>query len=118
MVYPAVRSQHCGSRIGGVRTTKYGEYLAPPEALADVPVNEIAKFFRLNGQAMRLGETVYEKSCAKCHGADFKGLPDQHTPDLTDGSGAFPATTSSPWAGPSTRRTWSGPFAMVFAQDT
>ena len=33
---------------------------------------------------MLQGKRVYDKHCAACHGADLKGLPDQHTPDLTD----------------------------------
>jgi cytochrome c oxidase cbb3-type subunit 3 len=63
---------------------EYGEFLARPEELATVPVNDIVKSIRMNGSAMHLGKKVYEKSCASCHGADLKGLPDQHTPDLTD----------------------------------
>src|SRR3954468_7154089 len=65
-------------------TEEYGEWLAAPEELATVDVNRIARSIRLNGQAMRLGKTVYEEHCAACHGPDLKGLADQHTPDLTD----------------------------------
>lgn len=65
------------------------EWLAPPEALAAVPSNDIVKSIRLNGQAMKLGRAVYDKSCASCHGADLKGITDQHTPDLTDGEWRF-----------------------------
>jgi cytochrome c oxidase cbb3-type subunit 3 len=63
---------------------EYGEFLARPEELASVPVNDIVKSIRLNGTAMAQGKRVYEKHCAVCHGADLRGLPDQHTPDLTD----------------------------------
>src|SRR5262245_366116 len=63
---------------------EFGEFLARPAELASVPVNDIAKSLRLNGGAMSLGKKVYAKACASCHGADLKGLPDQHTPDLTD----------------------------------
>jgi len=63
---------------------EYGEFLARPEELASVAVNDIVKSIRMNGTAMVLGRKVYEKACAACHGADLKGLPDQHTPDLTD----------------------------------
>ena len=63
---------------------EYGEYLAAPEELANVQVNDIIKSVRMNEQAMRLGEAVYVASCADCHGPDLKGLPDKHTPDLTD----------------------------------
>jgi mono/diheme cytochrome c family protein len=63
---------------------EYGEFLARPGELASVPVNDIVKSIRLNGTAMTQGKQVYEKHCAVCHGADLKGLPDQHTPDLTD----------------------------------
>ena len=63
---------------------EYGEFLARPEELASVAVNDIVKSIRMNGTAMVLGRKVYEKACAACHGADLKGVPDQHTPDLTD----------------------------------
>src|SRR6188472_1220231 len=65
------------------------EWLAKPEELAHVPVNDIVKSLRLNGQALKLGRVVYDKSCASCHGADLKGLADQHTPDLTDAEWRF-----------------------------
>lgn len=68
---------------------EYGEFLAAPGELAAVPVNDIARSIRLNGQAQRLGETVYDAHCAECHGADFKGLRDRHTPDLTDADWRF-----------------------------
>src|SRR5689334_12813065 len=60
------------------------EWLAKREELANFAVNDIAKSIRLNGQAMKLGRVVYDRSCASCHGADLKGTADQHTPDLTD----------------------------------
>jgi cytochrome c oxidase cbb3-type subunit 3 len=67
----------------------YGEFTARPEELASVAINDIAKSLRLNKTAMVLGRTVYDKSCASCHGADLKGVPDQHTPDLTDADWRF-----------------------------
>src|SRR5262245_6289477 len=67
----------------------YGEFTARPEELASVATNDIVKSLRLNKTAMRLGRAVYDKSCASCHGADLKGLPDQHTPDLTDAEWRF-----------------------------
>jgi cytochrome c oxidase cbb3-type subunit 3 len=63
---------------------EYGEFLAYPEELASVPVNDIVKSIRMNGSAMRLGSRVYDKACASCHGADLKGAPGMHAPDLTD----------------------------------
>ena len=66
-----------------------GEWLASPDELANVSVNRIARSLRLNRQAMMLGKTVYNQHCATCHGADLKGLPDQHTPDLTDADWRF-----------------------------
>jgi cbb3-type cytochrome c oxidase subunit III len=63
---------------------EYGEFLARPEELASVAVNDIVKSIRMNGTAMVLGRKVYDKACAACHGADLKGIPDRHTPDLTD----------------------------------
>jgi cytochrome c oxidase cbb3-type subunit III len=67
----------------------YGEYTARPEELASVATNDILKSLRLSKTAMVLGREVYDKSCASCHGADLKGIPDQHTPDLTDAEWRF-----------------------------
>jgi cytochrome c oxidase cbb3-type subunit 3 len=63
---------------------EYGEFLARPEELANHTSNEIAKSLRLNHQAMRLGEEIYNRTCAACHGADLKGNKAAHAPDLTD----------------------------------
>src|SRR5882762_843281 len=63
---------------------EYGEFYAKPEELAAVAVNDIVKSMRLNVTAKTVGQDVYDKSCAACHGADLKGVPAQHTPDLTD----------------------------------
>lgn len=68
---------------------EYGEFVAAPAELASVPVNEIVKSIRLNGQAVRLGEAVYVRRCASCHGPNLKGIPGQHTPDLTDKTWRF-----------------------------
>ena len=68
---------------------EYGEFYARPEQLGPVPVNEIVKSMRLNATAKMEGEEVYKKNCASCHGADLKGLADQHTPDLTDANWRF-----------------------------
>jgi len=68
---------------------EYGEFLARPGELGSIPVNDIFKSLRLTAGAMSLGKKVYEKNCAMCHGADLKGIPDQHTPDLTDAEWRF-----------------------------
>jgi cbb3-type cytochrome c oxidase subunit III len=68
---------------------EFGEFLARPGELASVPVNDIMKSIRMTGGAMLLGKKVYAKSCASCHGADLKGVPGQHTPDLTDAEWRF-----------------------------
>jgi cytochrome c oxidase cbb3-type subunit 3 len=68
---------------------EYGEFLARPEELAPVTVNDIVKSTRLNSTAMRLGKDVFAKNCASCHGEDLKGIPAQHTPDLTDADWRF-----------------------------
>jgi cytochrome c oxidase cbb3-type subunit 3 len=68
---------------------EYGEFLARPGELGSFAVNDIFKSLRLTAGAMSLGKKVYEKNCAVCHGADLKGIPDQHTPDLTDGEWRF-----------------------------
>jgi cbb3-type cytochrome c oxidase subunit III len=65
------------------------EWLAKPEELAEHSVNSIVRSLRLNGIAMKLGREVYDKNCAACHGADLKGVRDQHTPDLTDSEWRF-----------------------------
>ena len=67
----------------------YGEFTARPEELVSVATNDIVKSLRLNKTAMKLGRAVYDKNCASCHGADLKGMPDQHTPDLTDAEWRF-----------------------------
>jgi cytochrome c oxidase cbb3-type subunit 3 len=63
---------------------EYGEFVARPEELIPLPVNEIAKSIRLSAISLALGKTVYEKNCASCHGADMKGSKEAHAPDLTD----------------------------------
>jgi cytochrome c oxidase cbb3-type subunit III len=68
---------------------EYGEFLARPADLASAPVNAIARSLRLNAGAMLLGKKVYGRACASCHGADLKGIPSQHTPDLTDSEWRF-----------------------------
>jgi cytochrome c oxidase cbb3-type subunit III len=68
---------------------EYGEWLARPAELAAVPVDRIPRSLRLNGQAMLLGQKVFAQHCAGCHGTDLKGLPEQHTPDLTDAEWRF-----------------------------
>jgi cbb3-type cytochrome c oxidase subunit III len=68
---------------------EYGEFLARPGELGSVSVNDIFKSLRMTAGAMSLGKKIYEQSCAACHGADLKGIPDQHTPDLTDDEWRF-----------------------------
>jgi cytochrome c oxidase cbb3-type subunit 3 len=43
----------------------------------------------MNAAAMSLGRKVYAQYCAVCHGADLKGIPGRHTPDLTDRAWRF-----------------------------
>jgi cbb3-type cytochrome c oxidase subunit III len=68
---------------------EYGEFLARPTELGPVAVNDILKSLRMTAGAMSFGRKVYAQHCAGCHGADLKGIPDQHTPDLTDGEWRF-----------------------------
>lgn len=68
---------------------EYGEFYAKPEELVSVAVNDIVKSMRLNVTAKTVGQDVYDKSCASCHGADLKGVAAQHTPDLTDAEWRF-----------------------------
>lgn len=43
----------------------------------------------LRARAIRDGEAPYRKYCADCHGADLKGAPGRHAPDLTDAHWLF-----------------------------
>src|SRR5215467_10449076 len=85
----------CGAAINPAATEPasleedYGEFTARPEELATAATNDIVKSLRLNKTAMKLGRAVYDKSCASCHGANLKGIPDKHTPDLTDAEWRF-----------------------------
>jgi cytochrome c oxidase cbb3-type subunit 3 len=91
----AISAYLCGAAINPAAAEPadleedYGEFTARPEELASVAVNDIVKSLRLNKTAMVLGRSVYDKSCASCHGADLKGVADQHTPDLTDAEWRF-----------------------------
>ena len=91
----AISAYLCGAAINPAAAEPadleedYGEFTARPEELASVAINDIVKSLRLNKTAMVLGRSVYEKSCASCHGADLKGVADQHTPDLTDAEWRF-----------------------------
>jgi cbb3-type cytochrome c oxidase subunit III len=79
-----------GHPLGAAPTEdEYGEFLARPEELANVPVNEIAKSVRLSAGALVLGKAAYAKNCASCHGDDMKGIKAAHAPDLTDDDWRF-----------------------------
>ncbi len=80
----------CAQQPGATEPEEeYGEFLARPTELGSVPVNDILKSLRMTAGAMSFGRKVYAQHCAGCHGADLKGLADQHTPDLTDGEWRF-----------------------------
>jgi cbb3-type cytochrome c oxidase subunit III len=76
-------------RVGSQPPLEFGEFVAKPEELVSVPVNDIVKSIRLNAIAMMVGKEVYGKQCAGCHGADLKGSKEQHAPDLTDANWMF-----------------------------
>jgi mono/diheme cytochrome c family protein len=74
---------------------EYGEFLARPEELGSVAVNDIVKSIRLNASAMQQGKRVYEKHCAACHGADL-GRPECHARShLTRNGSSIPTTWSA-----------------------
>ena len=52
--------------------------------LASVATDDIAKNPEQRGLALAAGASLFNAHCSSCHGADLKGLPDHHTPDLTD----------------------------------
>jgi cbb3-type cytochrome c oxidase subunit III len=66
-----------------------GEFYADLDELAAAPTNDIARSMRLNVTAMAMGQDVYNKNCASCHGPDLKGIPGSSTPDLTDANWRF-----------------------------
>jgi cytochrome c oxidase cbb3-type subunit 3 len=68
---------------------EYGEFLARPAEIVSVPTNDIMKSLRLSSTAKTLGQQVYNRTCASCHGADLKGSREQGTPDLTDTNWRF-----------------------------
>jgi cytochrome c oxidase cbb3-type subunit 3 len=76
-------------RVGSQPPLEFGEFVATPDELASVPVNDIVKSIRLNAIAMMVGKEVYGKHCAGCHGADLKGSKEMHAPDLTDAAWIF-----------------------------
>src|SRR5882672_9167171 len=87
----STQAQQTTANIGRVVTgeAEFGEWLARPAELAVAATNDIVRSMRLNGAAMKLGKVVYDANCAACHGADLKGLPEQHAPDLTDTAWRF-----------------------------
>jgi cytochrome c oxidase cbb3-type subunit 3 len=68
---------------------EYGEFLARSGELANVSANDIMKSIRLTAGAVVLGQNVYAKNCASCHGSDLKGIKAAHAPDLTDDDWRF-----------------------------
>lgn len=68
---------------------EYGEFVAKPEELIPVAVNDIVKSIRLNAIATLTGEKIYMAQCAACHGEDLKGSKAAHAPDLTDDDWRF-----------------------------
>ena len=72
------------TEAGSPPPEEYGEFLARPAELASIPTNDIMKSLRLSSTAKVLGQEVYNRSCASCHGADLKGGRENGTPDLTD----------------------------------
>jgi len=68
----------------GATPEEYGEFFARPSELVNVATNDIVKSLRLTATAKHLGQEVFNRSCASCHGADAKGGPELHTPDLSD----------------------------------
>jgi cytochrome c oxidase cbb3-type subunit 3 len=91
LIAAAVTAFAIGSAVphAAAEEEEFGEFLARPADLASVPVNDIVKSLRLNAGAMLLGKKVYARACASCHGAGLKGIPEQHTPDLTDDEWRF-----------------------------
>jgi cytochrome c oxidase cbb3-type subunit III len=65
----------------GQESAANGGAVAP---LASVATNDVAKNPELLNVAMTGGKALYEANCSACHGADLKGSPDKHVPDLTD----------------------------------
>ena len=62
-----------GDEVRSASGEEYGEFLARPAELVSVPTNDIMKSLRLSSTAKVLGQEVFNRSCASCHGADLKG---------------------------------------------
>jgi cytochrome c oxidase cbb3-type subunit 3 len=57
--------------------------------LASTPIDMVAKDAKLQGAALEVGKTIYERNCAECHGVNLKGAADpalasKHAANLTD----------------------------------
>ena len=82
-------AQAATTESGSPPPEEYGEFLARPAELVSVPTNDIMRSLRLSSIAKTLGQQVYDRSCASCHGADLKGGRERGTPDLTDTNWRF-----------------------------
>jgi cytochrome c oxidase cbb3-type subunit 3 len=85
MVFAGVLSA-CNQNTGTAQAPSGAADLA---RLASVPTNDIAKNPQLLNIAMTEGKRLSDMHCTSCHGADLKGVPDKHTPDLTDNEWMF-----------------------------
>jgi len=56
----------------------------PSGALEAASANAIWDDPALRAEAVRLAPPLFARHCASCHGADLKGTPGAHVPDLTD----------------------------------
>lgn len=56
----------------------------PSAALEAASANAIWDNPGLRAEAIRLAPPLFARHCASCHGADLKGAPGAHAPDLTD----------------------------------
>ena len=52
--------------------------------LEQTPTDDVLKSPQLRDAALKLGKSIAGRNCASCHGADMKGRPQAHAPDLTD----------------------------------
>lgn len=70
--------------LTGLAAAAFGVTLAMADAGPRLTSDQIWEDPAQRSAAEARGAQVYSANCASCHGADLKGVPGAHVPDLTD----------------------------------